>query len=226
MIRTLSKSIREYKKTSILSILFIIIEVIMEVIIPYIMALLLDKGVTDGNMNYITKCGIALIIIAIISLTSGTIAGLLSSKASSGFGKNLRKDMYYKVQDYSFNNIDKFSTSSIITRLTTDVSNVQMAYQMIIRITIRAPLMLLFSLIMAFTINAKISLIFLALLPILAFFLFLIVNKAHPLFEAVFKTYDEMNNSVQENVRGIRVVKSFVKEEYEKEKFSKVSKLI
>lgn len=226
MIKTLSKSIREYKKTSILSILFIIIEVIMEVIIPYIMALLLDKGVTDGNMNYITKCGIALIIIAIISLTSGTIAGLLSSKASSGFGKNLRKDMYYKVQDYSFNNIDKFSTSSIITRLTTDVSNVQMAYQMIIRITIRAPLMLLFSLIMAFTINAKISLIFLALLPILAFFLFLIVNKAHPLFEAVFKTYDEMNNSVQENVRGIRVVKSFVKEEYEKEKFSKVSKLI
>ncbi len=226
MIKTLSKSIREYKKSSILSVIFISLEVVMEVIIPYIMALLLDKGVSAGDMNYITKCGIVLIIIALISLSCGTIAGVLSAKASCGFGKNLRHDMYHKVQDYSFTNIDKFSTSSIITRLTTDVSNVQMAYQMIIRIAMRAPLMLIFSLIMALTINVKISLIFLAILPILAIFLFMIVKKAHPLFEDVFKTYDDMNNSIQENVRGIRVVKSFVKEEYEKEKFSKVSKLI
>lgn len=226
MIKILLKSIREYKKTSLLSIMFIILEVIMEVIIPYIMAILLDKGVTLGNMTVITKCGIVLIAIAIISLICGSIAGILSAKASCGFGKNLRKDMYYKVQDYSFNNIDKFSTSSIITRLTTDVSNVQMSYQMIIRIAIRAPLMLIFSLIMAFSINVNISLIFLVLLPILSFFLFLIVNKAHPLFEDVFKTYDDMNNSVQENIRGIRVVKSYVKEEYEKKKFSKISKLI
>jgi len=226
MIKTLAKSIREYKKTTILAIIFIIIEVIMEVIIPFIMAILLDKGVDAGNMDVITNCGVILIVIALVSLACGAIAGLYSAKASCGFGKNLRKDMYYKVQDYSFNNIDKFSTSSIITRLTTDVSNVQNSFQMIIRIAIRAPLMLLFSLIMAFTINAKISLIFLALLPILAFFLYLIVNKAHPLFEDVFKTYDDMNNGVQENVRGIRVVKSFVKEEYEKKKFAKISQKI
>ena len=226
MVKTLAKSIREYKKDSLLSVLFISLEVVMEVVIPYIMALLLDKGVSVGNMSYITKCGIVLVVVAVISLISGTVAGILSSKASSGFGKNLRHDMYYKVQDYSFNNIDKFSTSSIITRLTTDVSNVQNAYQMIIRITIRAPLMLIFSLVMAFSINAKISLIFLALLPVIGVLLFVIARKAHPLFEDVFNSYDEMNNSIQENVRGIRVVKSFVREEYEKEKFSKVSKLI
>ena len=226
MIKTLAKSIKEYKKTTILSIFFIVLEVIMEVMIPFIMAILLDKGVNAGNINMITKCGIILLIIAFISLFCGVIAGFYSAKASAGFGKNLRKDMYYKVQDYSFNNIDKFSTSSIITRLTTDVNNVQMSYQMIIRIAIRAPLMLIFSLIMAFTINAKISLIFALVIPVLAFFLFLIVNKAHPLFEDVFDTYDKMNNSVQENIRGIRVVKSFVKEEYEKKKFSKISKLI
>ena len=226
MIKKLFKSVREYKKLSIYSILFISLEVLVEVIIPYTMADLLDNGITAGNMDVITKCGITLIIYALCSLLFGTLAGVFASKASCGFAKNLRQDMYYKVQDFSFSNIDKFSTSSIITRLTTDVTNVQGAYQMLIRITVRAPLMLLFSLIMAFKINSRISIIFLGLIPVIAILLYLIIRKAHPLFESVFKTYDDLNESVQENVRGIRVVKSFVKEEYEKEKFSKVSKLI
>jgi len=226
MFKKLFKSVREYKKLSIYSILFISLEVLVEVIIPYTMADLLDNGITAGNMDVITKCGITLIIYALCSLLFGTLAGVFASKASCGFAKNLRQDMYYKVQDFSFSNIDKFSTSSIITRLTTDVTNVQGAYQMLIRITVRAPLMLLFSLIMAFKINSRISIIFLGLIPVIAILLYLIIRKAHPLFESVFKTYDDLNESVQENVRGIRVVKSFVKEEYEKEKFSKVSKLI
>ena len=226
MIKRLLKSVREYKKASLLSIIFIIVEVVMEVIIPFIMAKLLDDGINAGNIDAIYKYGIILVIAAIISLVAGTIAGIISSKASSGFAKNLRHDMYYKVQEYSFANIDKFSTSSIITRLTTDVSNVQNAYQMIIRITVRAPLMLIFSLIMAMLINKKMSIIFLILIPFLSTILFLITKKVHPLFENVFKTYDELNNSVQENVRGIRVVKSFTREEYEKQKFNKVSTLI
>ena len=226
MIKRLLKSVREYKKASLLSIVFIIVEVVMEVIIPFIMAKLLDDGINAGNIDAIYKYGIILVIAAIISLVAGTIAGIISSKASSGFAKNLRHDMYYKVQEYSFANIDKFSTSSIITRLTTDVSNVQNAYQMIIRITVRAPLMLIFSLIMAMLINKKMSIIFLILIPFLSTILFLITKKVHPLFENVFKTYDELNNSVQENVRGIRVVKSFTREEYEKQKFNKVSTLI
>ena len=226
MIKRLLKSVREYKKASLLSIVFIIVEVVMEVRIPFIMAKLLDDGINAGNIDAIYKYGIILVIAAIISLVAGTIAGIISSKASSGFAKNLRHDMYYKVQEYSFANIDKFSTSSIITRLTTDVSNVQNAYQMIIRITVRAPLMLIFSLIMAMLINKKMSIIFLILIPFLSTILFLITKKVHPLFENVFKTYDELNNSVQENVRGIRVVKSFTREEYEKQKFNKVSTLI
>lgn len=226
MIKKLYKSIREYKKASILSIVFIVLEVLMEVAIPYIMAILLDDGINVGNMSVISKCGFILIGLAIISLVSGTLSGVFASIASCGFGKNLRHDMYYKIQDYSFKNIDDFSTSSLITRLTTDVSNVQNAYQMLIRITFRAPLMLIFSLFMAFKINSKISIIFLCLVPILGFVLYIVGNKAHPLFKSVFETYDELNNSVQENVRGIRVVKSFVKEDYEEKKFKDVSKLI
>ncbi len=226
MFKKLFKSVREYKKPSIYSIVFIILEVLVEVIIPYTMADLLDNGINAGNMDVVTKCGITLILYAVSSLIFGTLAGIFASKASCGFAKNLRQDMYYKVQDFSFNNIDKFSTSSIITRLTTDVTNVQGAYQMLIRITVRAPLMLIFSLFMAFKINKRISLIFLCLIPVLATVLLTIVKKAHPRFEKVFKTYDELNEGVQENVRGIRVVKSYVKEEYEKEKFSKISKLI
>ena len=226
MFKKLFKSVREYKKLSIYSIVFIILEVLVEVIIPYTMADLLDNGINAGNMDVVTKCGITLILYAVSSLIFGTLAGIFASKASCGFAKNLRQDMYYKVQDFSFNNIDKFSTSSIITRLTTDVTNVQGAYQMLIRITVRAPLMLIFSLFMAFKINKRISLIFLCLIPVLATVLLTIVKKAHPRFEKVFKTYDELNEGVQENVRGIRVVKSYVKEEYEKDKFSKISKLI
>lgn len=226
MIKKLASSIREYKKPSLLSIIFIILEVIMEVLIPFIMAYLIDNGINTGNEEVIMTCGLILLIAALISLASGVLAGFYSAKASCGFGKNLRHDMYYKVQEYSFKNIDNFSTSSIITRLTTDVSNVQNAYQMLIRITVRAPLMLIFSLIMAFIINERISLIFLAVIPILGFILFFIGKKAHPLFEKVFDTYDELNNNVQENVRGIRVVKSYVRENHEIEKFNKVSNLI
>lgn len=226
MLKKLSKSIREYRNTSILTILFTALEVVMEVFIPFIMAYLIDNGINKENSNVIVMCSIVLFLVAMMSLIFGVLSGKFGAKASCGFAKNLRHDMYYKVQDYSFSNIDKFSSSSIVTRLTTDVSNVQNAYQMIIRIAVRAPLTLIFSLIMAFCINSKVALIYLCVVPFLGGALFFISNKAHPLFERVFKTYDELNNSVQENVRGIRVVKSFVREDYEKEKFSKVSELI
>ena len=226
MIKTLAKSIREYKKESLLTGVFITLEVIMEVIIPFVMAFLIDKGINNNDTNVLLTCGLVLLFVAILSLASGALASLYSAKASAGFAKNLRQDMYFKVQDYSFSNIDKFSSSSIVTRLTTDVSNVQMAYMMIIRTALRAPLMLIFSLIMTIYINAKMAIIFAFVLPILAIALFVISKIAHPLFDKVFKTYDELNNVVQENVRGIRVVKSFVKEDYEKDKFSKISKLI
>ena len=224
MIKKLAKSIREYKKESILSGLFIIIEVIMEVLIPLIMAYLIDEGINKGSSVVIWKSSIILLIIAIISLVSGSLASIYSAKASCGFAKNLREDMYYKIQDFSFANIDKFSSSSIVTRLTTDVSYIQNAYLMIIRTALRAPLMLIFSLIMAFYINKRISLIYLGVIPFLGGALIIIANIAHPLFRKVFKTYDELNNDVQENVRGIRVVKSYVREEYEKKKFGRISK--
>lgn len=226
MLKKLAKSIREYKSVSIKSALFVSLEVVMEVFIPLIMAYLIDNGINNGDRNTIILCGVLLFFTAMLSLTFGIVAAKYSAIASAGFAKNLRHDMYYKVSDYSFSNIDKFRTSSIITRLTTDVANVQNAYQMVIRIAFRAPLMLIFSLVMSFYINHRISLIFLGILPVLAFALFFISKKAHPRFEKVFKTYDELNNSVQENIRGIRVVKSNVCEEDEKRKFSKVSKLI
>ncbi len=226
MLKTLIKSIREYKKESILTVLFTSLEVIMEVFIPFIMSYLIDQGINKGDSKVITICSLILFIVAMLSLTFGILSGYFASRASGGFGKNLRKDMYYKVQDYSFANIDKFSSSSIVTRLTTDVSNVQNAYQMIIRIAVRAPLTLIFSLVMAFIISYKIALIYLCIIPFLAFALYFISSNAHPRFEKVFKTYDELNNNVQENVRGIRVVKTYVMEDFEKDKFSKVSKLI
>lgn len=224
MIKTLAKSIREYKKTTILTPIFVALEVIMEILIPFIMAKLVDYGIYGNNMPLVYKLGLLLIGLAGLSLTFGVIAGKLAAKASTGFAKNLRHDMYYKVQEYSFENIDKFSTSSIITRMTTDVTYVQQAYQMLTRITFRAPLTLIFSLIMSFAINSKLSLIFLALVPVLGIGLYLIATHAFPIFERVFKIYDKLNNVVQENVRGIRVVKSYVLEEEEKEKFGKVSK--
>lgn len=224
MIKRLMKSIREYKKDSILAPIFVTMEVVMEVIIPFLMAELIDKGIDQGNMNFIVKMGIVLAISCVISLMFGALSGKYAASASAGFAKNLRKDMYYNVQEFSFSNIDKFSTSSIVTRLTTDVTNLQNAYQMIVRIAVRCPLMLVFSLIMAFGVNHKLSLIFLGAIPVLGIGLFAIMSNAHPIFERVFKIYDKLNNVVQENLKGIRVVKSFVREDYEEKKFKNVSK--
>ncbi len=223
MIKRLSKCIREYKKASILTPLFVSLEVVMEVIIPYYMGKMLDYGVNLGDMNYIVKVGIMLVVFCIMSLVFGALAGKYAAYASAGFSKNLRHDMFHNVQSFSFSNIDKFSVSSLVTRLTTDVTNMQNAYQMIIRIAVRAPLMIVFSLIMAIRISARLSLIFLCVLPLLALGLYYIVTHAHPIFERVFKTYDKLNNIVSENLHGIRVVKSFVREEHEKEKFNSVS---
>ena len=223
MIKKLAKSIREYKKETILTPIFMILEVVMETIIPYLLAILIDDGVKMGNMNVIIRFGIYLVISALFSLTFSIIAGVLASKASCGFAKNLRHDIYYKIQEYSFYNIDKFSPSSIVTRLTTDVGNVQMAYMMMIRMAFRAPFTILFSLLMAFKINKEISLIFLVIMPILALVLLFIAKNAHKYFDKAFKTYDKLNNVVSENVRGMRVVKTFVTENKEISKFKKVS---
>ena len=223
MIKRLGKCVREYKKPAILTPIFVSLEVIMEVIIPLLMVELIDKGIEAGNMNEIVKIGMALVVIAILSLIFGVLAGMFAAKASTGFACNLRHDMYYNVQNFSFKNIDKFSTSSIITRLTTDVTNIQNAFQMITRIAVRCPLMLIFSLAMAFSINKQVSLVFLCAVPVLALGLFFIMTNAHPIFERVFKTYDKLNNVVEENLRGIRVVKSYVREDFEIAKFNDVS---
>ena len=223
MIKTLLKSVREYKRDSILAPIFVTLEVVMEVVIPLLMAMLIDKGIDAGNMNYILKIGIALAISCVISLVFGALSGKFAASASAGFAKNLRKDMFYNVQNFSFSNIDKFSASSIVTRLTTDITNVQNAYQMIVRIAVRGPIMIIFSLIMAFGINHKLSLVFLLAIPVLGGGLYFIMTHAHPIFERVFKIYDKLNNVVQENLRGIRVVKSFVREDYEEKKFKNVS---
>lgn len=226
MIKTLAKSIREYKKQTILTPILVALEVIMEILIPFVMAKLVDYGIYGNNLPLIYKLGLLLLVLVTFSLIFGALAGKFAATASTGFAKNLRHDMYYKVQDYSFENIDKFSTASIITRMTTDVTHVQQSYQMLTRITFRAPLTLIFAFIMSFTINVKLSLIFLALAPVLAIGLYFIATHAYPIFEKLFKTYDKLNNVVQENVRGIRVVKSYVLEEEEKEKFGEVSQSI
>ncbi len=223
MIKKLMKSIREYKKDSLLSPLMVTLEVIMEVIIPMLMARLIDYGIQAQNLGYVWKMGILLAVTAMISLMFGVLSGKFAAQASAGFAKNLRKDMYYNVQNFSFSNIDKFSTASIVTRLTTDVTNVQNAYQMIIRMAVRAPIMLVFSMFMAFQVNSEMAVIFLAAAPILGIGLYLIMTHAHPIFEKVFNTYDKLNNVVQENLHGIRVVKSYVREKYEIEKFEKIS---
>jgi len=223
MIKKLSSYIKEYKKASILTPFFVVLEVIMEVIIPLLMSKIIDIGIPNTDINYILKIGILLTISAIMSLAFGVLSGRFAAKASSGFAKNLRKAMFYKIQDYSFENIDKFSTSSLITRLTTDVTNVQMAFMMIIRILVRGPVMLIAALIMAFSINAKLSCVFLVSIPVLGIALFYIATKAHPNFEKVFKKYDNLNRVVQENVGGIRVVKSYANEKHEEEKFKEVN---
>lgn len=226
MIKKLMKSIGQYKKETILTPIFVSLEVILEVIIPLLMANLIDDGVYGGEMNMVYKIGIQLVICAALSLLFGMLSGMYASKASAGFARNLRKNLYFKVQDFSFSNIDKFSTSSLVTRLTTDVTNVQNAFQMIIRIAVRTPLMLIISLLFSISISAKLSLIFLILIPFLGVGLYLIIRKVHPLMKRIFRTYDNLNNVVEENVAGIRVVKSFVIEEKEKKKFGKVSNSI
>ena len=187
MIKKLASYVKEYKKDAILTPIFVIFEVIMEIIIPYLMAKIIDIGIQNSDVKYILKIGIFLIVSAILSLTFGMLSGRFASKASSGYAKNLRKAMFDKIQTYAFENIDKFSTSSLITRLTTDVTNVQQAFQMIIRILVRGPIMMIFALIMCFTISAKLACIFLVAIPVLGFLLIFIVRKAHPNFETVFK---------------------------------------
>ncbi len=223
MIKTLFKSVREYKLLSILTPLSVTCEVILEVILPTLMAKLIDDGIYAGSMPDTIKIGIILFLTGMLSLFFGAMSGLFGAKAGAGFAKNLRKDLYYKVQEFSFANIDKFSTSSLVTRLTTDVQNVQMAYQMLIRIAVRAPLMLIFSLIMAFRINTEIALIFLCIIPVVGLILIGVGKAAHPYFEKVFKKYDDLNAIVEENTQGMRVVKSFGLEEEEISKFKNKS---
>ena len=223
MIKKLASYIKEYKKASILTPIFVVLEVVMEVIIPLLMSKIIDVGIPNNDIKYILEIGILLTVSAIMSLLFGMLSGRFAAKASSGFAKNLRQGMFYKIQEYSFENIDKFSTSSLITRLTTDVTNVQMAFMMIIRILIRGPVMLLAALFMAFSIDVRLSCVFLVSIPILGVALFYIAIKAHPNFERVFKKYDKLNEVVQENVGGIRVVKAYANEEHEEKKFENVN---
>ncbi len=230
MIKKLSKSIREYKLASLLSPLFISLEVLMEVIIPLIISQLINQGIeykneageTVGSMQNLITIGLILVACCLLSLIFGFLAGDFAAKASTGFARNLRHDMFYSIQNYSFKNIDNFSTSSLVTRLTTDVTNIQNTYQMLIRIAIRSPLMIIFSLTMSVIIHPKMGIVFLYTLPVLVVALVLIMKFAFPLFEKLFKNYDKLNRVVQENLRGIRVVKSFVREDTEKNKFNEV----
>ena len=226
MIKTLAKSLREHKKGSVFTILLSILEAAFEILIPLCMADVIDKGIDLGNMSAVWKYGIALLIFAALQLLTGVLSAHIAAKTSVGFAANLRQDMYDNVQTFAFSNIDKFSTASIVTRLTTDVTNIQNAYQMLIRMAIRGPIMLIFSMIVSFRINSTVSLIFLAVIPIMSILLLLIIKKVNPIFNRVFHTYDELNNVVQENVRGIRVVKSFNREDYETDKFKGISKSI
>ncbi len=220
MLKTLGKCIREYKKPSILTIVLVSFEVILEVLIPLVVTKLINNIENGCDLTVIIEYGILLIIMAMVSLLCGALAGSYCAKASSGFAKNVRRDLFVKIQDFSFENIDKFQTSSLVTRLTTDVSNVQHAYMMLIRTAIRSPFMLIFSFSMGFVIGGKLAFVYIVVIPILLFGLFFISRKAMPIFRRVFKKYDNLNNSVQENVKGIRVVKSFVREDYEIKKFN------
>lgn len=223
MIKKLLRSVREYKMASLLTPIFVTLEVIMEVLIPFFMSRIIDMGLEQNNLSYTVRLGVILIIAAIASLCFGALSGKYAATASAGFAKNLRHDMFHHVQDFSFSNIDKFSPASLVTRLTTDVTNVQNAYQMVIRVLIRGPLMLVFALIMAMGINMKLSMVFFFAIPFLGIGLFFIAIKAHPYFERVFRTYDELNNTVQENLSAIRVVKAYVREDFEDKKFYKIS---
>ena len=226
MIKRLLKSVREFKKDALRTPFFVVLEVVMEVIIPMVMALLIDKGIDGQDMAAIWKYGIILVLCAMLALVFGAAAGTFAARASTGFARNLRHDMYYNVQNFSFSNIDKFSTGSIVTRLTTDVTNVQNAFQMCTRIAVRCPVMLVFALFMAMKINSRMALVFLAVLPILAIGMGILMKVVGPVFERAFKIYDRMNTVVQENVRGIRVVKTYVREDHETEKFEGVSGML
>lgn len=223
MIKRLSQCIREYKKDAILSPLYVLVESLLDVAIPFVMAGLIDKGIEAGNMSMILRYGAILVGFALVALTFGALSGRSCARATAGFARNLRHDMFHHLQVYSFSNIDKFSIAGLVTRLTTDVSNVQNAFMMIIRTLIRCPAMLIFAMVMSFRINHDISLIFLAVIPILGVGLYLIIKHVHPVFERVFKTYDRLNGVVQENLSGIRVVKNFVREDHEIEKFDTIS---
>lgn len=226
MIKTLLSSVREYKKETILAPIYVTLESILEIVIPTIMAFLIDNGINQKDMSYVLKMGLVLILAAALSLVTGILAGRSAAVASAGFARNLRHDMFYNVQNFSFSNIDKFSTASIITRLTTDVTNVQNAYQMLVRLAVRAPMMIVFALMFSFRIDAQLSLIFLATIPVLGLGMFLIMSRVHPIFVRVFRTYDRLNNIVQENLHGIRVVKSYIREDFEEKKFADVSQTI
>ena len=219
MIKVLARSIREYKKASILTPLLVTVEVIMECVIPFVIANLVGQMQAGCSMSVIAQYGAALIVMSVISLVFGGAAGATCATASAGFARNLRRDMFYKIQGYSFENIDKFLVSSLVTRLTTDITNVQMAYMMIIRIAIRCPLMLIFSFVMGFVMGGRLAVIFLVTIPLLGIGLFFVIRSATPLFRRVFRKYDALNDSVQENIQAMRVVKSYVREDYEKKKF-------
>ena len=223
MIKKLAGCVRQYKLLTILTPICMVMEVVMEVLIPYHMADLVDYGIELGDLDYIRTIGLKLVVYALLSLTFGILGGLFSSRASAGFASNLQHDMYHHIQDFSFSNIDKFSTAGLVTRMTTDVTNVQQAFMMLTRMAFRSPCTLVFALVMAFRQSARLSLVFLAVLPILGFGIAYIMTHAFPIMEKVFGIYDRLNAVVQENLRGIRVVKAFVREEEEKEKFQNVS---
>jgi len=223
MIKRLAGCIREYKTPTIITLILIVLEAVIETAIPFITADLVNRIKAQVGIEEVVKTGIVLALMALVSLCCGGIAGFTCSKASCGFAKNLRKDIYYKIQDYTFENIDKFSTSSLVTRMTTDIANVQMYYMMILRTAIRSPLMLIFSVIMAYIMGGFLATAFVVVIPVLAFGLYMVSRKAMPAFRRVFKKYDRLNESIEENVRGMRVVKGFAREGYEKQKFGKAA---
>jgi len=223
MWKTMIKSIREYKKPTILAPVYVTLEVIIECFIPFITALLVNQIKAGCTFDVVVRYGLILIVLASMSLTLGRLSGKAAASAASGFAKNLRKDLFYRIQSFSFENIDRFSSSSLVTRLTTDVSNVQNAFMMLIRVAIRSPLMLIFAVVMSFVMGGKLALIFVVVIPMLGVGLFFIIRAAFPIFRRVFRKYDALNRSIQENVQGIRVVKSFVREDYEKQKFGEAA---
>ena len=223
MVKTLFQSLREYKRASWQTALFAALEVVLEILLPFLTAQIIDQGIYGGSMDALVKLGLSMIVLVVLGLVFGLVAGARAATASAGFARNLRQDLYFHIQDFSFANIDHFSTAGLVTRLTTDVTNVQTAYQMIIRIAVRAPLMLVFSLAMCIILSPKLSLLFLIMIPLLGGGLYWLVRKCHPLFTMVFHTYDALNGVVQENLQAIRVVKSFVREDFEQNKFQRIS---